>query len=252
MRSDEMNRIRVLDVMALALCAPFIAVTVPPTLSQSREKIHRARCISNMKKLWSAFLAFAEEHDGHLPATGWCGRNYEDDWTWGGNIISVPQINPDACQRIRIECGALWSYATGCARVGPFGETSKGMPDEWYSDARKNVYLCPTAGPVGRKRGLSYSMNYYLEYAYDVLGLKLTAIKNPAETILLLEETELTLNDGCFVPSGFENYFSKEYPCKHAEGTHVLLCDGHVERIDKVRLLKLIKADSEYFRPEVE
>ncbi len=95
-----MNRIRPLDIMVLALCAPFLAVTIPPTLSQSREKVHRARCVSNLKTLWSAFAEFAGDHDGHLPAAGWCNRNREFDWTWGGNVISVPQVNPDACRRI--------------------------------------------------------------------------------------------------------------------------------------------------------
>ncbi len=99
-------------------------------------------------------------------------------------------------------------------------------------------------------------MNYYLEdppggMLPDIKGLKLSQIKTPAKTILLVEETELTLNDGIFIPTGFETYFQKEYPCKHGGGMHLLLCDGHVERIDKLGLLKLIKADADYFRPEL-
>ncbi len=128
------------------------------------------------------------------------------------------------------------------------------MTNAWYADPRKNIYLCPAVGPVGRKRGLSYSMNCHLEHpeqAPDAVGIRLSRINNAAKTILLIEETELTLNDGSFLPRGFENYFSKEYPSKHADGTHLLMCDGHVEWIDKVRLLKLIRADSDYFRPEV-
>lgn len=251
-----MNRTRILDVMAFSLLLPFLAVTVPPTLSQSREKIHRARCVSNLKTLWSAFLAFTKEHDEHLPAAGWCGRDAEHDWTWGGNIISVPQRDPAACRRIRIEEGSIWSYMTGMKRVGPYGGGTRGPKDEWYTDAAENIYLCPTAGPVGKKRGLSYSMNYRLEdppggQTVDIIGLKLSQIKNPAEIILLVEETELTINDGCFIVTGQENDIP-DLALKHADGGHLLFCDGHIGWIHKVELLKLMNADSAHFRPELQ
>ncbi len=245
-----MNKIRIWDAMALAVCVPFVAVTIPPTLQHSRERVHRTRCISNMKKLWSAFLAFAEDHDGHLPATGWCQRNSEHDWTWGGNIISVPQTNPAACMRIRIEEGALWSYVTGCARVGPYGEWGRGMTDEWYADPRTNIYVCPGVGPVGKKRGLSYSMNYGMDQdGSGMIGIKLSQIKNAAKKVLLVDESDETVNDGMFIPTGHEGGF-RIPSLRHARGTHLLFCDGHVAWIDGEQLLQIMnRNDPESFDP---
>jgi len=227
---------------------------VSPTLDLSREKIHRARCVSNLKTLWSAFLTFTKEHDGHLPAVGWCGRDTEHDWTWGGNVISVPQTDPAACSRIRIEEGSIWPYVTGMRRVGPYGG-GIGPKDEWYADPRENIYLCPTAGAVGRKRGLSYSMNYHLEdppggTEPEIIAMKLSSIKNPAEIILLVEETELTINDGCFIVTGHENDV-EDLGLRHSDGGHLLFCDGRVGWIHKVELLDLMNADSTHFVPDI-
>ncbi len=240
-----MNKVKALDVMVFAICLPAIAVMIPPTLSQSREKVHRARCLSNMKTLWGAFRAFARDHDGHLPATGRCARNSEFDWTWGGNIISVPQTNPDFCQRIRIEQGSIWQYVYGY---------TKPKDDSWYADARKNVYLCPTAGAVGMKRGLSYSMNSWLEI-FDpdlpyTISIRLAAIKNSARTVLLVEESELTINDGWFIPTGRENDVL-DLALKHSDGGHLLFCDGHIGWIHKSDLLELMNNNADYFRPEL-
>ncbi len=249
-----MRRIRILQGVAIAASLVFLLGMVSPTLDQSREKIHRARCVSNLKTLWSAFLTFTKEHDGHLPAAGRSGRDAEHDWTWGGNVIAIPQTDPAACRRIEIEKGSIWPYVTGMRRVGPYGG-GIGPKDAWYADPAENIYLCPTAGPVGKKRGLSYSMNYYVEFppggvSADIIGIKLSEVKNRARTILLLEESELTVNDGSFNPTSFEKD-AAVLGLKHSEGGHLLLCDGHVAWMEKARLRKLIDADSEYFRPDL-
>ncbi len=247
-----MYRIRFLDLLVLGLCVPFVAVTVPPTLTLSREKIHRARCVSNMKTLWSAFAAFAKEHDDHLPTTGYSGRNMEFDWTWGGNVAPVPQVDPAYCKRIEIEKGSLWTHVTGMKRVGPYGG-GVGPKDEWYADPRKNVYLCPTAGPVGKKRGLSYSMNWHLEPG-ALIGVKLSEVKTPARTVLLVDESEMTLNDGCFIPTGSENDVrNPDTWLKHSGGTNLLFCDGHLDWIQSQQLLQIMdRDDPQWFDPFVE
>jgi len=218
-----MKRLGIPDLIAAGACLIFLGGMISPTLERSREQIHRARCVSNLKRLWRGFSAYVQEHEGRLPATGWCDRNQPEDWTWGGNIVSVPQTL-DAVDRIEIEKGSVWPYAYG---------SFKTTEANWFGDSRQNIYLCPTAGPVGRKRGSSYSMNMYLD-ALPPQAVFLRNLPQPERIFMLVEETEFTINDGCFIPQGHENETAQTEV--HLGGGNHLFCDGHVQWLSREAL----------------
>ena len=105
------------------------------------------------------------------------------------------------------------------------------------------------------KRGLSYSMNYHLDEQSTVLmGVRLSLIRNPAKKVLLVDESEMTLNDGSFIPTGLENDVRAPGPLgpwlKHAGGTNLLFCDGHIDWIEATKLLQIMdRDDPEWFDP---
>jgi len=78
---------------------------------------------------------------------------------------------------------------------------------------------------------------------------KLSQIRHDANTILLVDESEQTLNDGLFLPTGHENDVP-DLHLKHAGGGNMAFCDGHVEWIEGKRLLKIMNANSEYWLPD--
>jgi prepilin-type N-terminal cleavage/methylation domain-containing protein/prepilin-type processing-associated H-X9-DG protein len=224
-------------LVVIAILSILMALLLP-AIQTAKAKAKEARCKSNMRQLVNAIMMFATDHDDHLPAGGRCARNFEWDWTWGGNVISVPTTDPSQCQRIEVETGSLWPYAMNLPRVGRFGETPRGMSEEWYGSS-DNVYLCPAAGPVGRKRGCSYSMNALLDdlaelggrnpQVADMMGIKLSEIRNDAKKVLLVDEPETTINDGWFVPNGHENQVTDMSAwLKHAGGANLAFCDGHI------------------------
>jgi len=238
------------EVLACIPCVVLLIALLFPAVKTAREKAREARCKQNMRNMVNAIFIFATEHEGHFPAAGKCSRNGEFDWTWGGNIMPLPQTDPAKCERVRVEEGVLWPYVMGMPRVGPYGRGRK-MRDKWYASPKTNPYLCPSAGPVGRKRGLSYSMNGYLEVSADggaVTGIKLSKIRNQSTTVLLVDESELTLNDGYFDPAGDENK-SPELHLKHSDGGNIAFCDGHVAWIEKKRFLKIMDEKSDWFLP---
>jgi len=217
-----MKKPRIPDLIAAVACLILLCGMISPTLERSREQIHRARCVSNLKRLWRAFSAYVHDHDGRLPTTGRCDRNYPEDWTWGGSVLPVPQTL-EAVDRIEIERGAIWPYVYG---------SFVSEDDDWYADPRKNVYVCPTVGPVGRKRGLIYSMSYELDIFPG--GAKLTAISCPHDIFLLIEESEFTVNDGSFSRYSRENDIPQSE--MHGGGANHLFCDGHVQYLSRQEL----------------
>jgi prepilin-type processing-associated H-X9-DG protein len=238
------------ELLIVIPCVILALAVLFPSIQKAKERAKEARCRNNIRNLGMAVMLFIIDHHERYPTAGKCGRDLEDDWTWGGNIIALPQADPDKCERVRVEEGALWPFVTGYPRVGRYGD-GKALFDKWYASPRTNPYLCPSAGPVGEKRGLSYSMNCRLEVRDEknaLTGIKITKLKNPSRTVLFVDESDSTLNDGYFDPTGEENK-SPELHLKHRNGGNVAFCDGHVEWIEKEKFLKVMDPKGLWFSP---
>jgi len=231
--------IELLVVMAII---SILFALLMPAIQTAKENARQARCASNMRQLGQAMMLYANDNDSHLPASGSEHMAGRFDYVYGGTGGSFPQVNPAAMRRIRLEEGTLWPYMTGFTRAGRFGTETRTKPDEWFASPDRNPYLCPSSGPVGRKAGLSYSMNGGLDlYLADGarIGIQVGRIRSPSRKILLLDESELKLNDGRFVPPGEAPYLE----VKHCNGGSLLFCDGSVRWIQKDTFVKMMQGD---------
>jgi len=220
--------IELLVVMAIIA---ILAALLMPAIQTAKEKAKGGKCIGHIRQLALAMHAYATDFGGHLPKTAPAGRNHPSDWVWGGNVVAHPQQVASVI-RIELEGGVLWTY------VSSGNERHKKKSEEWYTSSEKNVYLCPAAGPVERKRGLSYSMNWLLDQdpsgAVMPEGVLLSRIRNASRCVLLVDEGS-ELNDGYYHESDFPNQGNL-----HTGGGNLAFCDGHVgwfavEEIRKMR-----------------
>ncbi len=235
-KSRGFTLIELLVVMAIL---SILMALLLPAIQSAKEKAKGNVCLRHMGQIALAMSMFANENDGQLPHTGRMGRDplsQDGGYVYGGNVTSFPQ-NPDACQRIRIEDGVIWNY------VYPDKPRFKKMPDEWYRNAQKNVYLCSSAVPPGVARGFSYAMNCFLECDRNGVefspyrGVRLTQIKNSTKTIMLVDESGYSCNDGHFMPQS--NYdIGTDI---HTGGGNLTFCDFHASWMRKEQLDKYLR-----------
>jgi prepilin-type N-terminal cleavage/methylation domain-containing protein/prepilin-type processing-associated H-X9-DG protein len=215
-RKAAFTLIELLVVMAIL---SILMALLLPAIQSAKEKAKEGRCIANLRQLAMAMHSYASEFEDHLPMTAPAARNHPSDWVWGGNVVAHPQ-SPEACQRILLESGVLWTY------MYPGLQRDQKRAEEWYASPQKNAYLCPSAGEVERKRGLSYSMNWTLDESeggvdQDV-GVIISRVKNASRCVLLVDEGP-ELNDGHYHSSDFPNQGNL-----HNGGGNLAFCDGHV------------------------
>lgn len=241
-----------IELLVVIAIIAILAGLLLPALSKAKEGGRSTVCKSNLRQLTFGILLYADENGDYLPWPGGVDRNLDPDWVWGG------QPSTDTTNRTRwkdrryghhAEAGSIFAYVTGQARVRPnAGETDT----DWYTNSFP-IYRCPSTGDIGRALRVTYSMNGWLD-SFPPKGLRITAVENPAQKLMLCNEDPKTMHNASF-NEGVENSAVKGKMVFHNGKGNFGFIDGHVEALKNQLVIDILTGknnlDRVYMYPHV-
>jgi prepilin-type processing-associated H-X9-DG protein/prepilin-type N-terminal cleavage/methylation domain-containing protein len=230
-------------LVVIGIVAVLVALLLP-VLARARENARRVQCASNLRQLATAFVVYQSFNRGRYPAAGTSASGARpDDWIYW-------------------QTGRDFDDSTIAPYVG---------------QGRQDVFRCPSDDLDVRQR-IGYGLDgvtpdpYRYSYTFNVelwvaqlahpFGYRSTALRRSSEIVMLMEEDELTVSEGRFMPTHYglavhgtgtpvENLLANRHdPRRHAgwpdgdlrdlaqrrdrnDRGNVAFADGHVEYVTR-------------------
>ena len=134
MKKEETNAFTLIELLVVVTILAILIAILLPTLHRARDAAKAVVCYNNLRQVGLAFINFAGDHDGHLPANGDSqGTRWEgpEAWqrSWMGNEVPLMARNenhvgvivpyfggPGAISELyrcpSLEAGPRWTYAS--------------------------------------------------------------------------------------------------------------------------------------------
>lgn len=254
----------VIAVIALMLALLF------PILRSAKEQGYRVVCLSNLRQLTIAWLAFADEHDGNLVNGNALGKLNE---SWLGEAFLFPESRTALIENH--DKGALWPYIRNVDIYRcPRGLTGHAATYNTVVSANGQWKVEGTYIGTGNSRGpLSKLELSSIRVGSTVLRLtKLTDIISPGagQRAAFVDQGQTPLEGFCVEYLTPKWTWYSPPPIRHRDGMTLSMADGHSEYwkwkgSETLNMpLKLFPADSrfsdkffvtldvEYYEPKTE
>jgi type II secretory pathway pseudopilin PulG len=187
-----------------------------PVLSAAREQAHRTQCLSNLRQLGVAFTMYLNDNRGAFPRPAQSMVPLPEDWI---------HYQPDR----KLEEGALARYASQ-----PFNPSIYRCPTD---DIESHLTVTDLFG-----RRIRYDYSYSVNEMICRIGgrgqtLRINQIRNASEKILLIDESSVTIDDGCWawqssLGAGLNSLSNRHGTRSASERTESLVGHGNVAFVD--------------------
>ncbi len=177
-----------------------------PALQRGREAANKTKCLSNLRMIGTAMLMYCNDNKDYFTASANCYSQFAEDFIyWQQPSSGRDPTLYNAGNPRSLDNGALVKYMGN-----HFNPQNWICPSDDVSTHQTlgSLPQYPTGAtvPAGTSYPYSYTMNHVLSdrlpltdsnaLAWTGGALKMSSVKHSSETIMMLEESSTTINDG--------------------------------------------------------
>jgi len=220
-------------LVVIAVIALLLAVLVP-LLHSARERAHRVVCTNNLRQLTTAWITYADEHDGKLVSGSAFGTTVRNNrWKvqgWIGDAFWFPRSRTALLKKT--DKGPLWPYLRNvdvyrCPR-GREGHAVTYTPV--VAANNHHVTVEGTCVPESGEREVTEVGTRVGSTALKLTRLTDILSPGPAARAVFIDMGQTPTSLDFYVYYRYARWMSfSGPPVRHGEGTTLSMADGHTE-----------------------
>ncbi|MGC8553473.1 MAG: type II secretion system protein [Phycisphaerae bacterium] len=227
-------------LVVITIIAILIALLLP-ALDAAQNEAERVACQANMRTLSQAFISYTSSNKGFFPAAADSGNIQAADWIYWQNTSTRPlndsRIAPFLGQApgVNLNTTILVCPADVAAitRTYPYSYSMNawlGEPGYAYTNGLKQLISDMTVnGAAPGASGSPYpnfNSSTYFGSNPNAATLAYSTVKNPSDCIMLVDQSNISLNDGAYYPSYTPGSVSDCVGVRHDTGLEVISGSG--------------------------
>jgi prepilin-type N-terminal cleavage/methylation domain-containing protein/prepilin-type processing-associated H-X9-DG protein len=222
-KNSNMSGFTLIELLVVIAIIAILAAILLPVLDQAKQKAIQSNCLNNHKQLALSWSMYKNDNNGYLviddPVTaGVLGGTNLPSWVFGDMTQPTQATNASLIQQ-----GLLYSsinnvkvYHCPADTVPQYGETSPHI---------RSYSMQPQLAPY--YDGSNWVIQSSFPPMYTENDIRQTS---PASTIVFLDESPASINDGYFSVLVTGNSWATDLPAYwHNKGDNFSFADGHAE-----------------------